>query len=262
MAIGPGCHRTAVITSEDLCQRIPESLSFEQGASIPFAYCTAVLAVVKNARLKTGESVLIHENLDGIDQAAAEIALRLGAEVFILTNSHEKRDFMIEQLHIEENHVLDINRFELSKSLMRLTNDKGVDVVIGSSPGEIMRQSWHCIAKFGRFVNLHTGGGLEDTTELDMRPFQRSATFSSVDVMGLLQHDPDEVSGIFREVRCLLDEGNITPISPITTYKYSRIQEWYESLRSGQMREKTVLSAQSEDLVPVCQFTKYRKDSC
>lgn len=250
MAIGPGCHRTAVITSEKLCQRIPENLSFEQGASIPFAYCTTLLALVKTARVKIGESVLIHESADGIDQAAAKIALHLGAEVFIAISSVEKRALMIEQLHIPETHVLDFDKLELSRSLMRLTKDKGVDVVIGNSPGEIMRQSWHCIAKFGRFVNLHTGGGLEGTTELDMRPFKRSATFSSVDFIGLLQHDPDEVSEIFREVRCLLDEGKISPIRPFASYEYSRVQEWHEALRSGHTRGKTVLSAQSEDLVP------------
>lgn len=257
MAIGPGCHRTAVITSETLCQRIPESLSFEQGASIPIAYCTAFLALVKTARPKIGESVLIHESPDGFDQAAAEIALYLGAEVFIATDCPEKRAFMIEKLHIVETHVLPIDDFELSRSLMRLTRDKGVNVVIGNSTGEIMRQSWHCIAKFGRFVNLHTGGGLEDTAELDMRPFQRSATFSSVDIVGLLQHDPDEVSDILREVRIMLDESKISPVSPITTYDYSRIQEWFEALRSGKLRGKTVLSAESEGLIPVCQMVTH-----
>ena len=257
MAIGPGCHRTAVITSENLCQRIPESLSFEQGASIPHAYCTAFLALVKNARLKTGESVLIHETQDGIDQAAAEIALHLGAEVFMVKNSLEKGAYMIELLHVSENHVLEIDTIELSRSLMLMTNNKGVDVVLGNSPGEITRQSWHCIAKFGRFVSLYTGGGLTDTAELDMRPFKRSATFSSLDVMELLQHDPDEVSGIFREVRCLLDEGKISPISPITAYNYSRIQEWFETMRSGKMDGKTVLSAQSDDLVPVRQLINH-----
>ena len=257
MAIGPGCHRTAVITSEELCQRIPEGISFEQGASMPHAYCTAFLALVKNARLKTGESVLIQESPDGVDQAAAEIALQLGAEVFIATNSLEKRAFMIEQLHIVETHVLEMDPFELSRRLTRLTKDKGVNVVIGNSQGEFMRQSWNCIAKYGRFVNLYTGGGLEDTTDLDMRPFKRSATFSSVDLMGLLQHDSDEVSGIFREVRCLLDEGKISPISPITAYSYDRIQEWFETLRLDEMRGKTVLSAQSEDLVPVRQLSEH-----
>lgn len=256
MAIGPGCHRTVVITSDRLCQRIPENLSFEQGASIPLAYCTAFLALIKNAHLKTGESLLIHESSDGIDQAAAEIALHLGAEVFVSTNSPTKRAFMIEQLHIAENHILEINKSELSRSLMRLTEDKGIDVVIGNSPGEVMRQSWHCIAKFGRFVDLLTSGGLEDSPGLDMRPFGRSATFSSVDLMGLLQHDHDEVSGIFREVRSLLDEGKVSPISPLTSYDFSRIQEWSEALRSGEIQGKAVLSAQTDNRVPVCQLTK------
>ncbi len=253
MAIGPGCHRIVVITTEDLCQRIPENVSFEQGASIPLAYCTAFLALVKNARLKTGESVLIHEGPDGIDHAAVKIALHLGAEVFVATSSPEKRVLMIEQLHIVENHVLE-DPFDLLRSLMRLTEDKGVDVVVGNSQGETMRQSWHCIAKYGRFVNLHTGGEPEDITDLDMRPFRRCATFSSADVMDLLQHDPDEVSGIFREVRCLLDAGKVSPKSPITTYNYSKVQEWFETLPSGETRGKTVLSAQREDLIPVCEL--------
>ena len=254
MAIGPGCHRTAVVTSEDLCQRIPENLSFEQGASIPVAYSTAYLALVKSANVRTGESILIHESPDGIDQAAAEIALHLGAQVFILTNSSERRAFMTEQLHIDETHILPVDNVELSKNLMRLTKGKGIDVIIGYSQGETMRQSWHCIAKFGRFVNLHTSGGPANTTELDMRPFDRSATFSSVDVMTLLSCYPQEVSRILREVRCLLDQAIISPISEITSYNYSRSLEGFENLRSDNMLGKAVLSAQGEDLVPVCQL--------
>ena len=251
MAIGPGCHRTTVVTSEDLCQRMPESLSFEQGASIPIAYSTAYLALVRTANAKTHESVLIHESPDGIDQAAAEIALHLGAEVFILTNSSEKRAFMTERLQIDETHVLAVDNVELSKSLMRLTEGKGMDVIIGYSQGETMRQSWHCIAKFGRFVNLRTSGGPANTMELDMRPFERSATFSSVDVMNLLQCYPNEVSRILREVRCLLDQAIISPISKITSYNYSRSLEGFENLRSGNMLGKAVLSPRGEDLVPV-----------
>ena len=258
MAIGSGCHRTTVRTSEHLCQRIPESLSFQQCASIPLAYCTAYLALIKTADLKSHENVLIHDSPDGICQAAAEIALHIGAEAFILTNCLEKRALMIEKLHMAESHILTIDNLELPRTLKRLTKDKGIDVVIGNSPGELMRQSWHCIANFGRYVNIHTGAGQENTAGLDMRPFSRSATFSSVDVVGLLEHDPDQVSRIFRNVRCLLDQGSIFPISPIISYEYSRLSECFGTIRSGEMRGKTVLSAQNEDLVPVCQPTKDR----
>ncbi len=249
MTIGPGCHRTTVVTTEDLCQRIPDSLSFQQGASIPLAYCTAYLALVATARLKKGESVLIHDSPDGIDQAAAEIAHHIGAEVFILTDSVEKQAFMTHCLHIAESHILAVDSLELSRSLMRFTNGKGINVILGSLQGEIMRQSWRCIASFGRFVNLHLCAGLEYETELDMRPFKRSATFSSLDIMDLLQHRPDEVSGIFRDVRCLLDQGHVGSISPITSFGYGSIQECFAIPRPG----KVVLSAQSEDAVPVCQ---------
>ena len=252
MTIGPGCHRTTALVSEDLCQRIPQNVSYQQGASMPLAYCTAYLALVTTAKLKSHESVLIDECPDGLDQAAAEIALHLGAEVFILVSSPERRLYLSEQLHIPESHILAIDNLELPRSLMRLTGHKGIDVVVGYSQGEIMGQSWNCIAQFGRFVNLHTKGGLENTTELDMRPFKRSATFSSVDVIALQQFRPDEISCIFRDVRCLLDQGVISPISQLTSYEYSRVSECFETLRTGRNRGKMVLSAHNGDVVPVC----------
>lgn len=251
-AIGPGCHRTAVRTSGDLCQRIPESLSFEQGASIPFAYCTAYLALITTASLRPGETVLIHGGPDGINQAAAQLALHFGAEPFIMAQSLESRTIMIDQKIVPEDHVLGFDSFELPRTIMRLTNDKGVNVVVGSSPGEIMRQSWHCIAKFGRYINLHVGSEQRNPTELDMRPFERSAAFSSVDIIALLEHDPAEVAGIFQEVRYLLDEGSITPISPIATFNYNKIAEGFATLRSANWPGKTVFSAQKGDLVSVC----------
>ena len=257
MTIGPGCHRTTALVSEDLCQRIPQDISYQQGASMPLAYCTAYLALVTSANVKPGESVLIDECPDGLDQAAAAFALHLGAQVFILVSSPERRLYMREQLHIPESHILAIDNLELPRSLMRLTANKGIDVVVGYSQGEIMRQSWNCISQFGRFVNLHTSGGPENTTELDMRPFKRSATFSSVDIITLLQCHPDEVSRIFRDVRCLLDQGVISPISQLNSYDYSRVSECFETLRAGKNRGKTVLSAHNGDVVPVCRLGRY-----
>lgn len=251
-AIGPGCHRTAVRTSGDLCQRIPESLSFEQGASIPIAYCTAYLALITTASLKPGETVLIHGGPDGIDQAAAQLALHVGAEPFIMTQSLESQTIMIDQHIVPEDHVLAFDSFEFPRTIMRLTNDKGINVVLGSSLGEIMRQSWHCIAKFGRYINLHVGSERRNPTELDMRPFERSAAFSSVEIIALLEHDPAEVAEIFQQVRYLLDEGSITPISPIATFNYNRIAEGFATLRSASCPGKIAFSAQKGDLVPVC----------
>ena len=262
MAIGRGHHRTTIRTSENLCQRIPEYLSFQQGASIPLAFCTAYLALVETAHLKRGESVLIHEGPDGLDQAAAAIALHIGADVFISTGSLEKRTFMIEKLQIAEDRVLPVDNLELPRRLMRLTQDKGVNVIIGYSQGEIMRQSWRCIANFGRYISLHIRGELQDTAELSMRPFKRSASYSSVDIIDLLEHFPDEVSRIFRNVRCLLDQGDIGPISPITSYSYSRTPEGLEAAKSGKIQGKVVLSAQNDDIVPVSPLSRHWLKIC
>ena len=82
-----------------------------------------------------------------------------------------------------------------------------------------------------------------------MRPFKRSATSSSVAVMDHLECYPDEVADIFRDVSCLLYEEKISPISQTTFYKYSKNLECFETLRTGDMGGKTILSAQKEDVV-------------
>ena len=84
----------------------------------------------------------------------------------------------------------------------------------------------------------------------------QSATFLSVAITDLLECYPDEVADIFRDVSCLLDEEKISPISQTTSYNYGKSLECFETLRTGNMGGKAILSAQ-RDVVPVCQLIWY-----
>ena len=53
---------------------------------------------------------------------------------------------------------------------MRATNDRGVDVVLNSLAGEALRVSWHCLNKFGRFLEIGKAD-LFANTGLDMKVF-------------------------------------------------------------------------------------------
>ena len=64
---------------------------------------------------------------------------------------------------------------------MRSTNGKGVDVVLNSLAGEALRQTWECIAMFGRFIEIGKKDILANSG-LEMMPFLRNVTFAGVNL--------------------------------------------------------------------------------
>ena len=255
MTWGRGCHSSHVRNSADLFQPIPPQISLEVAATIPWAYCTAFHALHNVARLQSGESILIHDTPGGVDHAAIVLAQHLGARVFATTRNLEKRKLLIDTLYVEESHVFFSGGVDFAKGIMRLTNDRGVDVVLNSLSGEFLTQSWHCIAKAGRFINLATQYDAGRSV-LDMQPFERNATFSSLNLLAIYDDDMVQSGKILAEVGDLLREGVVHPIQPIMSYGYPDIAEAVKILRKNDHPGKILLRAGENDMVPVRFATK------
>ena len=73
---------------------LPAGLSFIEGATLPVAFITAYSALVSQARLRRGETVLIHAAAGGVGLAAVQIARALGAHVVATAGSAHKREFL------------------------------------------------------------------------------------------------------------------------------------------------------------------------
>ena len=250
MTWGRGCHSSHVRNPAELFQPIPPHISFEAAATIPWAYCTAFHVLHNLARLQSGESILIHDTHGGVDQAAITLAQHLGARVLATAGNLEKRKLLIDTLHMEESHVFFSGNLDFAKGVMRLTNDHGVDVVLNSLSGEFMTQSWHCIAKSGRFVNLAAQYDAGRSV-LDMQPFERNATFTSLNLLAIYDHDIVEAGKIFAGVGELVKDGIARPLQPVVSYGYPNIAEAVKVLRKGDHTGKVVLQAREDDMVSV-----------
>lgn len=68
-----GALSTHITTSESLCVKIPDGLSFEEAATIPTVYCTAFYSLVDKAKVEPGQSVLIHSATGGVGIAAVQV---------------------------------------------------------------------------------------------------------------------------------------------------------------------------------------------
>lgn len=195
-----------------LVSKIPEGISSTGAASMPVVYLTAIYAFHHLARLQKGESVLIQSATGGLGLAAIRIAQHIGAEIYATVGTDDKRAVLTREFGIPGNRIFDSRSLGAVEDLMQATGHKGIDVILCSSAGDSMHETWRCIAPMGRFIDVGRtdvlGGG-----RLGLEVFKRNATFSSFD-LGLVYRqkptliakyahipvDPDEfVSSFFAD---------------------------------------------------------------
>ncbi|KAL9626997.1 MAG: hypothetical protein Q9204_006884, partial [Flavoplaca sp. TL-2023a] len=145
-AWGGTAYAGSVIVSNNAVQRIPENMSFETAASIPIIYATVYYGLVHLARLAAGESVLIHSAAGGVGQAAVMLAKHLDARIFVTVGSNEKKELLMKNYGIPEEHIFSSRHLSFADGIKKLTNGRGVDVVLNSLAGESLHQTFDCLA--------------------------------------------------------------------------------------------------------------------
>jgi len=143
---------------------LPEAIAFEAGAALPMAMVTAWHALVAQARLQPGQTVLVQAAGSGVGSAAIQIARLVGARVITTVGSDDKLEFA-RALGAER--VVNYRTQDFVDAVRTWTNKRGVDVVIEHIGGETFERS---VLALTRLVTLVTIGS-HDTHwgRLDLR---------------------------------------------------------------------------------------------
>lgn len=249
-AFAPSSFASRARTPGSVVSIMPDSMDFITGASIPSVYCAAYYCVHYAARLRRNESILIHSAAGGIGQACIKLAQLIGAEIYVTAGSPAKKDFLEKIFGLSPSHILNSRTLDFGHQVMTLTKGKGIDVIINSLAGDALRESWRCLAMFGRFIELGKRDALENT-RLDMAPFERSASFISVGWDHMAKHRPEFVGSVLKEVMDLFANDTLTPLEPITAFPMSEIEPAFRFMASGNHRGKIVVTADRDSLVKV-----------
>ena len=181
VALPSGAFATYVRCKAYAVHQMPHDISFENAAAYPLAACTAYYALVTLARLRPGESVLVHSGAGGVGQSALQLARHIGATVFTTVGSDEKKRLLMEQYGLPSEKIWSSRDTSFAAEISRATNSKGVDVVINSLSGELLQASWRCVAPFGRFIE--TGKrDINDNGVLPMDGFANNVSFACADL--------------------------------------------------------------------------------
>ncbi len=141
-----GGYSEAVVVPAEQIAAIPEGLSFEKAAAIPVNYLTAWLMLVRLGAVREGDRVLVHAAAGGVGQAALQICLARGAEV-IGTASAGKHE-RLQSLGVS--HCIDYRNDDFEAAVTRITDGRGVDIVLDAVGGTSLRKSYRCLAPLGR----------------------------------------------------------------------------------------------------------------
>jgi 2-desacetyl-2-hydroxyethyl bacteriochlorophyllide A dehydrogenase len=146
--------------------RLPAGVDFDTSAALTLAGSTAMHMLTNRAQVRAGDWVLVIGGASGVGSAAIQIAKRLGARV-ISTGSTEAKRNLAKQLGAE--FVLDPADTNWPKEVRRITDRRGVDLVIEHVGGEVLSKCFDCLARGGTIVTCGATAGRE--IPFDLWPF-------------------------------------------------------------------------------------------
>ncbi|KAI0502950.1 reducing type I polyketide synthase [Xylaria bambusicola] len=235
-----GSFGNRVQASSKVVHAIPDSMTFEEAATLPCAFATSIYALIHMARIKKGDRVLIHSATGGVGISAIQICQYFGAEVYATCGTQEKRDFLTSQHGVPDENIFNSRNSQFAEKILDKTDGYGVDIILNSLAGDLLDESWRIIATGGTMVEIGKKDIL-DRNVLSMEPFNRNASFKALD----LSHEQitdDMLSGLLNETFDLFQQGHIKPISPTRVFPFDQIPSALRLMRSGKHIGKLIIS--------------------
>ncbi|MDI1238792.1 MAG: NAD(P)H-quinone oxidoreductase [Polaromonas sp.] len=140
------------------CLPVPHGFSDVEAASLPETFFTVWSNVFDRARLQKGETLLIQGGSSGIGVTAIQMAKALGATVLVTAGSDDK---CAACLALGADHAINYKTSDFAEEVKKLTNGKGVNVILDMVAGSYVAREVECLAEDGRLVIIAVQGGLK-----------------------------------------------------------------------------------------------------
>lgn len=195
------CAELAVVREAD-AYRLPDHLSFAQGAAIPVAFGTAWRALFDQGHLQAGQSVLIHGASGGVGTAAAQIASVYGAIVIGTASTPAGQQLVRE---CGASHVFNHRDVAYQDQIKAATHGKGVDLIIEMLANVNLDHDLDLLAPGGSVVIVGSRGRIE------IDPRKTMAKESNITGMTFWGGGEAALRRAFAGLTALLDRKAITP---------------------------------------------------
>ncbi|HUK43203.1 MAG TPA: NADPH:quinone reductase [Candidatus Bathyarchaeia archaeon] len=200
--------RTGAYAEQALCDEakvhpLPKDVSFEQGAAMGVPYGTAYRGLFQRADAKPAETVLVHGASGGVGTAAVQLALAAGMTVIGTAGSDEGMMLAKQQ---GAHHVLNHSSAGYLDELKKLTDGRGVDVIVELLANKNLANDLNVLAKKGRVAVIGNRGTIE------INP--RDAMMREADIRGvtLVNTSEQEYREMYAALAAGLENGTLKPV--------------------------------------------------
>jgi len=205
---GLGGFAEYAIVPANVAHRLPQGMSFEQGAAFPMVYPTSYAGLVFRGELQPGENLLVHAAAGGVGLAAVQIGKALGGRVIATAGGADK-------LEVARNggadDLIDYRQEDFVARVRELTDGKGADVIYDSVGGDVFDKSLKCIAWNGRLVVVGFAGGTIPEVRVN-RILLKNIAVTGLHWGAYAANQPEKVSETFAALFELHAAGKIDPV--------------------------------------------------
>jgi NADPH2:quinone reductase len=198
-----GTYAQKTVAPEARVFRLPDKISFQQGAALGVPYGTAHRALFHRARPVAGETVLVHGASGGVGVASTQFARASGLNVIGTGGTDKGRQLVREQ---GAHHVLDHKSPDYLDQLMKLTEGRGVDIVLEMLANVNLAKDLTVLAKNGRVIVIGNRGTIE------INPRETMGRDADVRGMTLFNATDADLQGIHAAIFAGLENGTLRPI--------------------------------------------------
>jgi NADPH:quinone reductase len=205
---GGGYAEYAVAVNECVLP-VPLGVDIVSAAALPEVHFTVWTNLIDSARLKDGDTVLIHGGSSGIGTAAIQLCTARGHKVFATAGSKEKcaaceKLGAIRAINYREEDFVDVTR--------ELTNGAGIDVILDMVGGDYIEKNFRTAARLGRIVNIAFQSGIR--AEVNFGPMMmKRLSFMATTLRARSNAEKGAIrDAVWREVWPLIDTGAIKPV--------------------------------------------------
>jgi NADPH2:quinone reductase len=230
-----GAFTTLAIAPEAAVWRMPDAMSFEEGAAFGLAYITAHVSMIENARAEAGETVLVTGASGGVGLAMVQFGAAKGMRIIAGVTGPEKAKLArVSGAAATVNLSAQDLRDSLRDEIHALTGGKGVDLVMDMVGGDVFDAALRALRPGGRIAIVGFASGRIPEIKANYLLVRRLTAIGSP--LGSGRDDLDAVkdramAGLFR----LYEAGRLRPV--IT--ERLAFDDWREALRRFRDRRVT-----------------------
>ncbi|CAL8085455.1 unnamed protein product [Orchesella dallaii] len=235
LVFGCNVHFTAlpshVNVDENLLMRVPPTMTLCEAATIPAVYMTSVVCLMDVAKIRKEDFVLIHTASGGVGLSAIELCKHVGCTIIATAGSKRKQNYL-KNLGIQ--HIFHSRNTQYGDQILKLTNGRGVDVVMNSLTSEGFKEATlKACAKGARFVEMSKLNIWQPDEVKQLRP---DVEYTVVDISSA---DDQELIRLFAAVLKFAEAGVVKPI-PYLRFDALNIREALQYMQKAKHIGKIV----------------------